>query len=421
MHKHLEKLEELTKEIKKVYLVADEGIIKLLTAVIIANRMRSDDAVWLFLVAGSSGGKTEFIQALGGCKGIVPISSLTPTTFISGQRPKNGEEPSLLLKLDPRWISIFTFKDFTTILSMNPDAKREIIGQLREVYDGEIVKIFGTGKTLRWKGKVGFIAGATSVVYQARDLWASMGDRFLMYNMEQPDRFDVGMKAIANASHIKEHRSRIREAFTEYIENVIELPESTPNVSIELAGDIVRLADLVTRARSAVERDWRSPTKEIVFVGAVEGTPRMAAQLKAVAGALMIINGEKMLTESDYKIIYKLALDTITPIKRRALQAMAQVDYITTSDMAIKLNLSGNTARRALEELDAFEILDRSKQKNRDIWAMRDDFRQVIQKFDNDFERELPSLPAKETETIPTEEINPQEVLWADDKERDEL
>ena len=127
----------------------------------------------------------------------------------------------------------------------------------------------------------------------------------------------------------------------------------------------------------------------------------------------MIINGEKMLTESDYKIIYKLALDTITPIKRRALQAMAQVDYITTSDMAIKLNLSNNTARRALEELDAFEILDRNKQKNRDIWAMRDDFRQVIQKFDNDFEMDLPPLASDAEPEVPAE-INPQEILWDD-------
>src|SRR3990167_8987190 len=76
------------------YLITDPGIIKLLCAAVIANRLPKAP-VWLMVVAGSGTGKTEFLMALRKVKGYIPISELTVNTFISGMK-RNDVETSLL-------------------------------------------------------------------------------------------------------------------------------------------------------------------------------------------------------------------------------------------------------------------------------------------------------------------------------------
>ena len=105
---------QLEAEFKKAFLIVDPGIIALLVDTVIANQMDMDP-VWLFLVAPSSGGKSELITSIndievGGQKLVYPISDLTTNTFASGQK-KKGKETSLLHKMPPG--ALMTFKDFT--------------------------------------------------------------------------------------------------------------------------------------------------------------------------------------------------------------------------------------------------------------------------------------------------------------------
>ena len=65
-----------------------------------------------------------------------------------------AKDASLLPKISGK---ILIFKDWTSLLSINKDARAEIMGQFREVYDGEMKKPFGNGKIAQWKGKIGFV------------------------------------------------------------------------------------------------------------------------------------------------------------------------------------------------------------------------------------------------------------------------
>ena len=172
----LDEFKKLEQLVKDIYLIADPGVIKFLCCCIISHRLPADPT-WSFLVSPPSGGKTELLNCLTKVKGIYPLSSLTPHTFLSGQK-RAGKETSLLTRLQN---AILTFKDFTTVLSMQPDARNELYGQFREIYDGKMSKEFGTGETKTWKGKISFLAGVTTEIHLARELYSSMGERFALY------------------------------------------------------------------------------------------------------------------------------------------------------------------------------------------------------------------------------------------------
>ena len=198
----------LQETINRWLLIRDMGIIKVLAGAVIANRLNAD-AVCLFIVAASGGAKTELIRGLNKVEGIYPVSDLTPQTFLSGD--KGQKNASLLLRL--RADTILTLKDFTTVLTMHRDKRHAILSQLREIYDGYYRKEFGTGESKTWEGKMGFIAGVTSVIDNHQSVFQVLGERFIQYRPTQPDAIALAKKAIANNGGEKVMREEIQNAF----------------------------------------------------------------------------------------------------------------------------------------------------------------------------------------------------------------
>src|SRR3990167_3264014 len=271
-----ENIKTVENAFREVFIIEDEGIIKLVLASVVAHRLKADP-LWIFLVASSSSGKTEFITSLNEVQGLYPISSLTSHTFISGMKVKGGGEVNLLDRMKS---GIMSFKDFTSILSTNPEARGEIMGQLREIYDGEYSKDFGTGERKRWKGKIGLIAGVTTKIYTTQELYAAMGERFVMYAFKQPNQKEIGRRAITNTrTGMKEKRLYLQNITKEYLDNFIQIPADLPKLETGLENDLIDLAEFSTRLRSPIERDWRSPNKDITFKHDPEGIARFLTQL----------------------------------------------------------------------------------------------------------------------------------------------
>ena len=418
-----EEFEKLEKLFHDVYLIVDEGVVKLLCAAVIANRLPIDP-LWIFLVGPSGSGKTEFITSLNKVRGIEPISSLTPHTFISGL--KRDQETSLLFKITKRQgpYGILTFKDFTGVLTIHHESRGEILGQLREIFDGALSKPFGTGEEVKWVGKIGMISGVTDAIYLARDLYASMGERFVMYKFKIPNRKLLASRSMDNVDTIRENREMLRDAMVKFLDTTIGIPDikTVPKVPPSFMEEIRDLAELATRARSAVDRDWRSSSKLVTYIHDVEVPTRFPAQLMALTRALMVLN-EGALTELDQKIIYKIAFDSISPPKRRALQEASRYVTITTQGLATLTNHPTSTTRMILEELNALELIYRIKGGRQDYWKIRNEYRELFQKFDKiellDYElKDDVESPDSFTtsiidELIPTDEITPEEVSSA--------
>lgn len=362
-------LPELTAVFDKWLLMKDREVVKLVMATVIANRLPIDP-VWIFLVAPPGGSKTECIRALGKVPDIVPISNITAQTFVSGLPRKDVD---LLPKITGKTI---TFKDFTTILEDRPDVQKEILSQLREIYDGEYNRYFGTGKQVAWKGKIGFIAGVTPIIDKHYSVHKSLGERFLQYRVMQPDRKEVLERVKANLRRQTAMRDEIQDATAAYLAG-IRIPEALPEIPADIDAKIMEIADIISRNRSAVIRDEFSRTKEIVFVPGIEMSTRIYAQLRTLAIALMILNGDNNFTKEDYRIIYKLGFDSLHYLKRYVLDVLRSYKgWVRTSTIAIETTYSTKTIGYYLEELAVLGACERLKpRENLNVWKIRKDLR----------------------------------------------
>lgn len=397
----IERFVDLQKEFDRTFLLEDKGILGLIVDTVIANQM-DNDPVWLFLVAPSSGGKSELITSLndieqGGQKLIYPISDLTTNTFASGQK-KKGKETSLLHKMPSG--AIMTFKDFTSMLSKNRDARTEIMGQLREIYDKEYTKRTGTGDDITWRGKVGAIAGATEMVYDFQEDFAAMGDRFIMYSIRQPERrklLDFVMKNKEDPTFNKEAlRQHLRACIKSYIEYILaNLKEDDAQLSAETKEDIINVADFCTLVRSGVVVDKRKGLVE--FVPSAEMPTRMIEQLLAIAAATLARHlseplvgkntphAKGMLTEEEKDVLYKIAFDSIPKKRRMALRKLAQyVGGITTKGLATAINYQTPVVHGWLSQLNGLGICTREHKGGTqgDLWKLNPKYRAIVAKFE---------------------------------------
>jgi len=365
----------LEKIINKWLLIKDKGIIKVLLATVIANKLKADP-VWLFIVAASGGTKTELIRGLNKIDGIYPISDLTPQTFLSGE--KGQKNASLLLRL-PAENTILTYKDFTTVLTMHRDKRHAILSQLREIYDGYYRKEFGTGETKTWEGKMGFIAGVTSVIDNHQSIFQVLGERFIQYRPEQPDTIALAKKAMANSGGEKAMREEIQNAFADFIAGV-EIPQDPPAISEELKDRIAYLASFCVRARSGIIRDGFS-SREIELIPDTELPTRLAKQLITLTAAFSLIGNAT--PEEDYELIYKIGLDTLPQKRRRALETLIQAsDELETADVAMEIGYPTNTTRRILEDLHGLGLVKRLHEGKgyADKWLISDYTNQLLEK-----------------------------------------
>lgn len=380
-------IELLEKEVEKVFLLKDKGLVRMVVATIIANRMPLDP-VWLLLIAPPSSGKTEMIASISGLDFVFPISDLTVNTFASGQK-KMGKETSLLLKINN---GIMAFKDFTSVLSKNKDAKKEIMGQLREIFDGEYVKRTGTGDDITWRGKVGAIAGCTEIIYRHIEEMSAMGDRFIMYSIEQPDRKEVSRRALANQNEMQEKREHIKACFTFFINHVISKLDTDEFIlNAEVQEQLLDVADFATRVRSAVLTDFKSGLVD--FVPKAEMPMRVAGQLYTLGAAFIAINRASphirpnspahagQLTKQEERLLFKTAFDSIPRTRRDAIIPLVKYKQgISTAGLATYLDLPTPSVGKYLAQVNALGICTRIKKggSQGDTWKIKEEYRQIM-------------------------------------------
>lgn len=334
------------------------------------------DPPWLFVVGPSSGAKTELVLSLERTPGVFLLSELTARTFASGLTA-GGEDPSLLARLTNE---ILLLKDFTTVLEMHREERGAILAQLREIYDGRYDKVWGTGKELHWRGRLGFVAGVTPVIDTHHSTMAILGPRFLMLRFRQPDRHKAAQRAMANADRAHDARENLARAVATFLTG---LPKEPPEVPEEQQETLARLADYVTRARSGVERDRYR--RELDYAPEPEMPARFAKQLFSLARGLAVVRGRNEVTEDDIRTVVRVGLDCIPAVRRLALEHLAAGDEedLTTSALAQQAQYSTTTIRRALEDLQALGLVECEKggQGRADRWRLRDEWRGAVRDF----------------------------------------
>jgi hypothetical protein len=356
-------------------LIRDPDTLAVPLASVAAHRL-SGDPVWLLIVAPPSGLKSELVMLLSALSGAFPVSKLTARTFASGLTT-DGDDPSLLARLTNE---ILLIKDFTTVLEMPSDERRMILAQLREIYDGRYDEVWGTGKELHWRGRLGFVAGVTSVIDRHHRVMAVLGQRFVLFRPEQPDRRETGERAIDNSGRANERQTQ--QALAEQVAAFINgLPGFQPVLLRDQVRTLVKLADYVTRARSGVERDGQK--RDLDYAPAPEGTGRFARQLASLARGFALVGRRLVVDETDIARVVRVALDSIPAVRRYMLDALVKGNVdLATPRLSDHVQHGKTTQRRALEDLQSLGLVIRhTGPKNSILWSLSGEFRSIAESF----------------------------------------
>lgn len=375
---------ELETNIKKYLHLEDKGIIKLLCAAIIANRIPDLDPTWLFVVSSSSGGKSELLLALSYANGTLPMDDLTSKTLISGAK-KAGIETSLIFRLPKNCVMVI--KDLTVLLTKDPKESAAIFSQFRMIYDGTFNKSFGTGEDINAVVRMGLITGVTSVIedYQADD--AAVGQRAIKYYMEQPPKEKINdlTKEIVKGSQDKKMRVMMGQSFKEFLDNPAWNDLTTvPVLPDNVVDDISRLAEMATLARSSVKRKVYDREQRIERANLREMPFRFAKQLSNLAKGMMVMNGGD-LTALDQNIIYKVALDSIPSTRKLVMMAATKFSRVALDGLAQEVKIPDESVKIHLDDLVSHEVMVReySYGANKAFYYLREDYRQLISRFEN--------------------------------------
>lgn len=315
-------------------------VIDVMCASVVANRLPGPP-VFLVFVGPSGSGKSELIEALSDLNNIRPISKLTPRTFLSGY--KDSEE-SLLLKLPADVTTIFTIKDFTTILSARTDDRVQIIAQLREIYDGKFSADWGI-KSLEWTGKVGIIAGCTGAYDDIAQSLSSLGERFIAYKPEQKDPITLAERAMRGTAGDRAMKKDLRRVI-KHLDSMV-LPTQDMAISYDVRLYVSKLCAFLARLRTPVPRNYRS---EIVSIPEIESTGRLAKQFAQLAKGLATVRGHTEPMAEDVETLDRVAMSSAPSARVRVLKALPW-DGAEVRKIANDINIPKSVVHRTLEDL----------------------------------------------------------------------
>lgn len=311
------------------------------------------DPVWLLLLSGSGNAKTETVSALQGAGAIVTSTIASEGALLSGTASKDTTKTAtggLLCKIGARGLVVI--KDFTSILSMGRDPRASVIAALREVHDGRWERNLGTdgGKTLTWQGRIVVIGAVTSAYDSHHAVIASMGDRFAVVRVDSNEgRLNAGRHALCNVGDEEQMRAELAAA----VGGVLAGLDSTRTaLSVEEMELMLRLANLVTIIRTAVDRDVRSG--EPMEAHLPEAPTRFAKMLAQLDRGIVALGAERGTAVS---LVLRVAADSVPPARMSALREVLKGPARTATAIARALNRPRTSVERTLKELHLLRVV----------------------------------------------------------------
>lgn len=325
----------------------------LVTAAAAVVQRMMGDPLWLLIVSGSGNAKTETVNSLSGA-GAKAISTLTGGAALlsaTGKRDRAKNATGGLLREFPN--GVLVIKDVTSILSMRHEARGELIGALREVYDGQWTRGFGAdgGNTLEWSGRITVVGAVTTAWDEHHAVIASCGDRFVLCRTDSNDergRKASARKALSNTGSEKQMRAELAATVGGLVAGADLDVADTPD---EVTDEIMSLADVATVMRTAVISDYRG---DVIDVHAQEAPTRFAKQLLQLHRGLLAIGVDP---QHSMRIVRRIAVDSMPPDRVAAMRAVLARPDSTSYRLALDLDKPRNSVDRSLQRLNAVGLV----------------------------------------------------------------
>jgi hypothetical protein len=307
------------------------------------------DPLWLIVISGSGNAKTETVQSLSGAGAHVTSTITSEGALLSATARSHGATGGLLHKIGAR--GLLVIKDLTSILAMDRHVRGSVLAAFREIHDGKWERNvgFAGGRTLTWTGRIVVVAACTTAWDEARKVVEAMGDRFVLVRSDSmAGRAESTRMAIGNTGREGAMRAELADAMGALVGSADIGVRGLTYAEVER---LIKLANVVTWARSGVERDFRG---DVVNAHAPEMPTRFAKQLaQVVRGALSF----GMSDENAMQLATRCARDSLEPLRRDLLRDIAANPVTEPNDVHRRIVRPLMTVKQNLVALHALRLL----------------------------------------------------------------
>lgn len=324
------------------------------------------EPLWFFLRGPAGGGKTTLIESFGGNNEYFDYCSrITPKNLVSGW--VSGGDPSLIQRMNGK---TFFIKDFTVVLDMSKDQRRETFSLFRDIYDGTLNITFGNGKVCNFHNlRFNLIAGVTDEIMKHND--ASCGERFLRLDYMGDDIQDelIIDKALRGFGKTDQRKKELTDATLGYVKTLAR-PDHLwdlnrlPELSEYSRNRLSSLARYTAFVRTRLESDRKDgiryrPRKEIAARLALQYA-KIAYALEKVWNPALNANGSKSFDLSDRTLdhVAKVAFDTSDSFNQEVVTTLYNSDKkLGRKDLVSRLELPISRIHTIMTELKATKLV----------------------------------------------------------------
>jgi hypothetical protein len=344
----------------------DLQVLDVVLSVAAANQLDGDPP-WLLVVGGSGAAKTETVAPLAGAGAHVESTIASEAALLSGTPQHEHAKDAhggLLVKIGNR--GLLVLKDFTSIISMNRDARAALLAALREIHDGKWTRNVGAegGRTLAWTGRLVLVGATTTAYDKAHTVIAAMGDRFALVRQDSTagaGRTAAGRQALANVGNETSMRAELSAASAAVLAGVRPELATLTEADNEV---LLQLADVVTLARTGVEHDYRG---DVIDSHAPEMPTRFAKMLGQVARGGLALGMDRAAATA---AAVRVAGDSMPPLRLAALADVATYPDSTLTDVKGRLQKPRATVDRTLQALHILGLITQGQDKH-GSWTYR--------------------------------------------------
>lgn len=320
-------LKDLVQQIRQHVYLPDSTPFLVSLATVVANRLPGPSVSVLLVGQPSCGGNT-ILQLIEEAPGVRQLNSLSSQALISGTSLKERAKTAtggFLFSLDVDGATML-IPDLTRVLAQDKKVLADVMGMLRDVSDGKVIRPVGTdgGRELKWEGKVGVLGKCTDSYDRHQGDLAEFGDRFMLYRWPEirGDRTNSRLAAEKALEGIGWDRRPIMEMASAHaqlaVEKLIDIARDggKPIISAKERGRIVAIAEFAAMSRVSILWDWNK--KQILHVQRAEYAARASLTLAKVYQALIGLGVERLRA---LDIVRTMGADSMPLLRSQVIQA----------------------------------------------------------------------------------------------------
>jgi len=343
----------------------DDDVVLVALGAVAAN-LTAGDPLWLLVVGPPGSGKTEAIAPIDVLSYVHAAATLTEAGLLSGspQRDRAKDAKGGLLRTVGDF-GIILAKDFTSVLTMNRDARAAVMSALREVYDGSWTRHLGAdgGKTLHWTGKCGVIGAVTPTIDRHHAVMGALGERFVFYRIHVGDPKAQARRRMRNRGKERRMRGELHDVVGVVLDRVA-FDADPRDLTDDEIDEMVNLATFVVTCRTAVERDQY--TRDVEVMPEAEAPGRLVAALGALHAGIEAIGAP---STDAWRIVTKVAWDCIPATRSAVLLALGKEAPCKVGTIIAFTGMPRTTADRQLEDLELLGLVSKDRETDKAPWV----------------------------------------------------